>query len=546
MPGLPPPTAEALDLSALTEPASRDVVKPFWRTFRAAHPEVKDRRGIVRIATFAVGSVCGITGLLLLFGGVGSLISSEGQDLSNDIGMVLVGLMSIVGGVILVWALVRTRSQRTSPMEHHRLAQFAAANNMQYLPGPYLGNNIKPWAERVVRLQVSRVFRTRTDPAVEFGNFEERYPKDDQRGTGFGGYAAIRLKTHLPNILLLSRLNATGTDVWRPIPVRSEKLSLEGDFDNYFTLYAPAGYDADALYLFTPDVMANLMDKAATFDVEIIDDWVLLTTRQDAVTTDPEKWSALVAAVAAITAKFDQWQRWTDDRVGNDVGRAALADAPKVAVPDQKVAPQGRRLRLGRSKGRLLVFGICIVVLALLSALPDSPWRHGAGPGSASPNWAASAHPAAGTTPAWANPATVAGTMLTTFPAGGVRIDVYQVATFSANGEAMVLFDYVATNDGPPLHVAASFDCFSAQQQYVDVPPRDTYTTTEAFFSSFGLNAYSVRPGGLPSAIFATGDVLSVGKAIPYVSGATIEFSAFIWGESGEVIERGVARVVLV
>jgi len=540
-------------MSALSAPVSRDVVKPFWRAFRSANPEVKDRRGIIRIFAFAGGSVCGITGLLLFFGGIGSLITSGGQDLSNDIGMVLVGLMSIAGGVILVWALGRTRSQRTSPMEHYRLAQFAAANNMQYLPGPYLGNHIKPWAGRVIRLQMSRVLRTHTEPSVEFGNFEERYTQDDQRGTGFGGYAAIRLNTHLPNILLLSRLNATGTDIWRTIPVRSEKISLEGDFDNYFTLYAPAGYDADALYLFTPDIMANLMDKVAPFDVEIIDDWVLLTTRHDAVTTDPATWATLVTAVAAITAKFDQWQRWTDDRIesstSNDVGRASLVSSPPETIPDQtkgrQVAPQGRRLRLGRTRGSLLTVGICLVVMAMLLALPDSPLRRGTSAGSASSNWATAAHPAPGTTPAWANPATVSGTQITTFSAGGVRVDVYQVATFSADGETMVLFDFVATNDGPPLNVNAAVDCFSVDQQYVDVPPRDTYATTESFYSSFGLNAYSVHPGGPASAIFATGDVLSVGKALPYVPGATIEFRAFIWGESGVTIERGTGQVVL-
>lgn len=33
---------------------------------------------------------------------------------------------------------------------------------------------------------------------------------------------------------------------------------------------------ADALYLFTPDIMARFIDNAAQLDVEIVDDWLFL------------------------------------------------------------------------------------------------------------------------------------------------------------------------------------------------------------------------------------------------------------------------------
>jgi hypothetical protein len=57
----------------------------------------------------------------------------------------------------------------------------------------------------------------------------------------------------------------------------AQRLSREGDFDRYFTLYAPADYERDALYVFTPDLMALLIDEAGSgeggsMDVEIIDD----------------------------------------------------------------------------------------------------------------------------------------------------------------------------------------------------------------------------------------------------------------------------------
>ncbi len=46
-------------------------------------------------------------------------------------------------------------------------------------------------------------------------------------------------------------------------------MSLEGDFNKYFKLSVPKGYEVKALEVFTPDVMATLIDKCKFFNVEI-------------------------------------------------------------------------------------------------------------------------------------------------------------------------------------------------------------------------------------------------------------------------------------
>jgi hypothetical protein len=93
------------------------------------------------------------------------------------------------------------------------------------------------------------------------------------------GYVAVKLSTPLPNIVL----DAVGNNgLFGSLPAAldgSQRLSLEGDFDRTFTLYCPSGYEADALYLFTPDIMARFVDHAAALDVEIVDDWLFLYTR---------------------------------------------------------------------------------------------------------------------------------------------------------------------------------------------------------------------------------------------------------------------------
>lgn len=89
------------------------------------------------------------------------------------------------------------------------------------------------------------------------------------------GIAAIALDRQTPHIVLENRrarvLRATGRRFHRP-----QRLSLEGDFDRTFTLFCPRGYETDALYIFTPDLMALMIDLASDCEAELIDGWLVL------------------------------------------------------------------------------------------------------------------------------------------------------------------------------------------------------------------------------------------------------------------------------
>ena len=174
---------------------------------------------------------------------------------------------------------------------------------------------------------------------------------------------------------------------------RSQRLSLEGDFDRYFSLYCPEGYETDALYLFTPDIMARFIDNAAALDVEIVDDWLFLYTKRDAVTLDPAGWAWLFSAVAATLDKLAQWERWRDDRLRAG-SRAATADAATIAAADSGdpaggatatvpfdaptgmlrpppgVAAPGRRLSRGVRWWTIALVGVVIGWWVLTGVLP--------------------------------------------------------------------------------------------------------------------------------------------------------------------------------
>jgi hypothetical protein len=168
---------------------------------------------------------------------------------------------------------------------------------------------------------------------VEFGNYQYTVRRGKSSTTYRWGYVAVKLDVPLPNIVLDAKgNNGFGSNL--PASFQKEqRLSLEGDFDQYFTLYCPEGYERDALYLFTPDIMARFIDNAAELDVEIVDDWVFLYTQRRVSTLDPATWAWLFGAVGALITKFDQWARWRDERLLLENPAGATASAAPTAAP---------------------------------------------------------------------------------------------------------------------------------------------------------------------------------------------------------------------
>src|SRR6185437_9460619 len=68
--------------------------------------------------------------------------------------------------------------------------------------------------------------------------------------------ARVPLAVSLPHMLLLSK--KAHADVREDLS-NHEKLQLEGDFNNYFTLQIEKGEEVDALAIISPDVMQTLI-----------------------------------------------------------------------------------------------------------------------------------------------------------------------------------------------------------------------------------------------------------------------------------------------
>ncbi|MEK6833593.1 MAG: hypothetical protein AABY32_06120, partial [Nanoarchaeota archaeon] len=57
-------------------------------------------------------------------------------------------------------------------------------------------------------------------------------------------------------------------------------VELEGNFNDFFTLYMPREYEIEALQVFTPDVMELFMDNAKNFSVEFVDNFIFIYSQR--------------------------------------------------------------------------------------------------------------------------------------------------------------------------------------------------------------------------------------------------------------------------
>jgi hypothetical protein len=380
-----PPPQHPFETRPLTEPVDPRAVSEFWRTVKAQNPSSG--------AQVAIMIVVGVIFALVFLPAIGmtlfGLIAVAG---SGEAGFgALFSLPALIPFAIAgIGIPLFVISQRRNRESTYRIARFAEANGMTFrpfvsdppLPGMIFHLGHSRIASQLVRGQHPRF--------VEFGNYRYTTGSGKNKTTHNWGYVAVKLDVPLPNIVLDALgNNSLGSNLPSTFS-KDQRLSLEGDFDQHFTLYCPSGYEADALYLFTPDIMARFIDHAAQLDVEIVDDWMFLYMRRPASTTDVSTWAWLFGTVGALMTKFDQWARWRDDRlrlaqqaaVQHPVAHAGAAPgaplpfAPPVGLltpPPPGVAPQGRRLRKGFSWVTLViilvVFGVTLLphVLGMLS-----------------------------------------------------------------------------------------------------------------------------------------------------------------------------------
>jgi hypothetical protein len=235
-----------------------------------------------------------------------------------------------VGAVAL--ARLVSLSGRSAWMRWYRLDGFAGANGLTWhitSPDPhYPGIVFQRGADRIRAENIE----TSVGRYLNLGEFRYTTGKGRNRAVHRWGFLALRLDHPLPHMVLDARGTGGLLGAGR-LPAyfaRDQVLHLEGDFDRHFTLYCPKDYEQDALYLFTPDLMALFLDKAATLDAEIVDDWLFFYSARPFDIAHPQTMRRMLGVATAV-----------GDRLAARAGRYH-DDRPSIGA---EPAAGGRRLR---------------------------------------------------------------------------------------------------------------------------------------------------------------------------------------------------------
>jgi hypothetical protein len=224
-------------------------------------------------------------------------------------------------------------------------AAFAAANGLGYAPvgtASHFGGAVFEYLQgsstyEVYRSTSGRLFEVGTisgrvggGQTREEGGWTVRISYDTSARRTYG-YIAIQLERAVPQLVLDAKRNGDSI----PMAIGGgQTLSLEGDFDQHFTLYAPQGYERDALYIMTPDLMALLIDETGDLDVEVVDDMLFVYATAPFDTRSAAVWERIGRIRDVVGAKaIRQTDYYRDDR------QAGNAASP--------IGVQGHRLRLG-------------------------------------------------------------------------------------------------------------------------------------------------------------------------------------------------------
>ncbi|MBX3086914.1 MAG: hypothetical protein KF742_00370 [Cryobacterium sp.] len=334
-----------LDYSPLNSSVTAEQI----RQFKRAHSSSQSGELIFRliIGTF----------ILAIIGLAASILFEV--EFSNP-ALILI-LLLVAGGIFVVLSLVRSRGQWERWI---RMSRFALDNDLVFetetAPPGYAGMIFSIGENRAIQERISRL----DDPFVDIAQYRYTTGSGKNKRTHHWTYLALKLDRRLPQMVLDSKLNNTILSNLPAIFTRSQVLELEGDFNSKFKLYCPKEYETDALYIFTPDLMSALMDKAAALDVEVVDDWIFFYANGQLDLSTPEVLSQFFKIVQTVGKKvISQSARYADSRLQSPAEARSGLNSRLAA---DMIAPQGRRLKRGISWAAVsLMVGIFLLWLLI-------------------------------------------------------------------------------------------------------------------------------------------------------------------------------------
>ena len=342
-----------LDHRALVAPLNRDEIRSYTNFSKSIGVPADDSVPMTLRSVATTALVLIFTPLFAATGLVGLVVNGIS---AATVAMALISALLVAGGLIILVRVRLPRRGRKLWRERLAVSRFAQENGASY-------DALTPETPRVGMLfsignerRVSDRVRFQRDPRFEVGNLSYRINLPKNAVLDFHwGYIRIPLERRFPHTVLDSRSNNGVRGARLPSPLSNRGTTeLEGDFSRFFQLTVPPGYERDALYLLTPDLMALLIDEGADFDVEIVDDELFVYRPTPFALATTEEWQRIERIVDTIGARTQRrTARYRDERVGDRLLN--------------RVARTGRRIAAARLSlpgiALLLALGAAVLVV---------------------------------------------------------------------------------------------------------------------------------------------------------------------------------------
>lgn len=296
---------------------------------------------------------------LYLFIGIGTTLAvvvAAISSLLQDLGMAMTLIVIVVCVPLLVAMYVFARQNEAKEAETSlKIYHVAMANGWGYERAT---SNLTYSASLFSAGRDYAFSNIVTSPLFEIGQVQFVTGSGRSERTHRYGYMRLPLERRLPHMLLDGKSNnsrAFGIDISNlPMSFNNNQIdALEGDFNKYYTLYAPEGYGSDARYVFTPDLMQLLIEESDNIDIEIIDNELFVYFGNYAMDTEAF-WQKVSRLQGQLASKLVEraGQRYTDDR-----------------TIDGTVAMNGKRLRTGIS-----VISVVIIIIYIALQIARFVW----------------------------------------------------------------------------------------------------------------------------------------------------------------------------
>lgn len=302
-----------------------------------------------RVVSTVVLAFFAVVGIVAFIGGIAS---GETTQIVISLIVTILGVSAWVGWLIMA---------RQADIIAIRMGRFAADNGWLYERGPvsvgHQGLIFQQGHSRRAGNVIASSSGSLDGLSFEMGDYQYTTGSGKNRQTHYWIYCCVELDRHVPHMVLdatSNNISLFGRNIMSNLPTsfrKDQELSLEGDFNKYFTLYAPKDYERDAYYIFTPDLMALLIDTSQGFDAEVIDNRIYFYSPRTGTQTPlskPESVHALIDIISTVgTSMYKRTDYYADEKVENR----------SIDI----VAVGGRRLKYGISW--VLIFIILLIAV---------------------------------------------------------------------------------------------------------------------------------------------------------------------------------------